>query len=332
MSEQVKQQSPSAYAGRRVLVTGASGFIGRWVARSLHSAGANLWIGGRDAKRLRGVCEANEIRAQICVADLSEPGAFKRVFRDAQPEITFHLAGYGVDPVENQADLAEALNARLVWEIAETIAGASRSDWNGLRFVHAGSAAEYGPVAGELTEETEAHPVSLYGKTKLTGTRRLTSAITDNGLRAITARLFTVYGPGEHPNRLLPSLIKASQSGEQLSLTKGEQLRDFTYVGDVSEGVLRLGSIAGPLPTVVNLATGILTSVREFAECAGELLGLRNGQLQFGALSYRSDEVRQSAADTHRMEQLTGWRPAISIREGIQRTIAFQSRLSGARA
>ena len=81
-------------------------------------------------------------------------------------------------------------------------------------------------------------------------------------MRAVTARLFTVYGPGEHCGRLLPSLIEAARAEKPLELTAGTQLRDLTYVEDVAEGLLRLGLAQAEPGSVVNLATGHLTMVR----------------------------------------------------------------------
>jgi len=312
----------SAYRGRRVLVTGATGFIGRWAARALTEAGADLCLSGRDAALLRAVCDVYGIRGEISEADLAEPEAFARLYTQARPAAIFNLAGYGVDREERDPALSAAINTRLVQEMAEVIASGGASGWLGQQLIHVGSAFEYGPVEGELTEESPTKPTSLYGETKLAGTRHLLEVQARTGLRAVTARLFTVYGPGEHATRLLPSLMRAARSGEVLPMTAGEQQRDFIYVGDVAEGLLRLGML-DQAPGIVNLATGQLTSVREFVECAAEVLGLRAEQLQFGALPYRADEVRQAPVNTQRLEKLTGWRPACSIREGIRATHAF---------
>lgn len=320
------------YQGRRVLVTGASGFIGRWVARALNAAGAELWLAARDKNALASVCEAYEIRGQWRAADLADRGTFARLYGEVQPDVVFNLAGYGVDPAERDETLITALNVRLVREIAETVASGGNSDWQGIRLIHVGTAAEYGAVGGPLTEYTAAAPVSLYGRSKLEGTRALEVVRERSGLRAITARLFTVYGPGEHAGRLLPSMIAAARSGATLSLTGGEQRRDFTYVGDVADGLLRLGALIAPAPAVVNLVTGKLTSVRAFVECAAALLGLGTWQLRFGALAYRQDEVQQGPVDIRLLRQLLDWVPACSVREGIQQTINFEGRLSGVRS
>jgi nucleoside-diphosphate-sugar epimerase len=317
------------YRSRQVLVLGASGFIGRWVARALSAADAKLVLAARDAKRMAEVCSAYEIRGEILAADLLVAGAFAHLQNDARPDITFNLAGYGVDPTERDAALAEALNTSLAGEVARATAAQRSTDWRGLRLVHAGSAAEYGSVDGPVSENSPAAPHSLYGRTKLAGTREFLNAVQASGMRAVCARLFTVYGPGEHSGRLLPSLLDAARAKKALPLTAGEQQRDFTYVGEAAEGLLRLGCVESEMPAVVNLATGMLTSVRAFAECASELLRMEPGQLQFGVLPYRGDELRQGPVATRLLEQSTEWKPTLAVRDGIRETIAFESRRGG---
>jgi nucleoside-diphosphate-sugar epimerase len=314
-----------SYAGRRVLLTGATGFMGQWVARLLNAAGANLCVSGRDASALHNFCDAHHFASEVFEADLSRSGAFSSLYNFAMPDITLNLAGYGVDRTEQDAALFAAINTRLVQEIAETIAANRAGAWTGLRLVHVGSAFEYGSVAGELTEDSQTNPTSIYGETKLAGTRALLDVQARTGLPATTARLFTVYGPGEHAARLLPSLLRAAQTGEALPLTTGEQQRDFTYVAEVAEGLLRLGMLH-QAPGIVNLATGRLASVREFALCAARVLGLRPEQLQFGAIPVRGDEVQQAAVNTRRLEELTGWRPVCTMEEGIRATRDFAAR------
>src|SRR6185295_19604443 len=99
----------------------------------------------------------------------------------------------------------------------------------------------------------------------------------------LVVRVATVYGSGEHPHRLLPTLIRAAQTGETLSLTAGEQERDFTYIADVAEGLVRLLAKGAAPWAVANLATGRLHQVREFIGCAQEMLGLRPDQVVLGA-------------------------------------------------
>src|SRR5581483_10236171 len=220
--------SDYVYAGRRALVTGSTGFIGGWVARRLQDAGAQTFLASRSGEALRWSAAEYALKGEHIVADFTVPGTVDRVLNQVRPDVVFNLAGYGVDPVERDPRVAEAVNVRVVEEFVSALHRAD-SDFPGHRFVQAGSAAEYGPVADEVVESSATAPVSLYGKTKLLATRIVTAAAL-GGLRAVTARLFTVYGPGEHSHRLLPSLLHAARNGTQLALSRGDQRRDFTYV------------------------------------------------------------------------------------------------------
>ncbi len=326
-----EEELRAAYGGRTALVTGASGFIGAWVAEGLARRGAQVVLAGRNAGLLAQVADSYGFTGRVEVADFSEAGGFRRLFDKVQPDITFNLAGYGVDPGERDGRQAERINVKLVEEIAATIAAGRASDWPGQQLVHAGSGAEYGAVDGPVSEDLPAKPVSLYGRTKLAGSQILSAAAEQKKLRALTARLFLVYGPGEHPSRLLPSLIAAAHSRKPLPMTAGEQLRDFTYVGEVAEGLARLGCVRGMAPTVVNLATGQQTRLRDFVTCAGTLLGMSASQLQFGALPYRGDETRQGPVITQRLEELTGWKPHCMVQEGLRQSIALATQRSGVR-
>jgi UDP-glucose 4-epimerase len=216
--------------------------------------------------------------------------------------------------------LAHHINALLPAVLCEWLAGWDAPGWDGQRLIHVGSAAEYGAADGDLREDTPARPTTLYGQTKLAGTSALADRCTARGLPGLTARLFTVYGPGEHAGRLLPSLLTCARSGESLPLTAGLQQRDFTYVEDVAEGLLRLGLSHGEPGAIVNLATGRLTAVREFVETAAEILSLPAGRLQFDALPVRPDEMQHDPVNVNRLYQRTGWRPETTIHDGILKT------------
>jgi len=312
-------EAPS-YAGQRVLVTGATGFIGCCVAAALARAGAQVALTARNAAALTQLASALHGRVQSYPADLSRPGEFTRLHNQCKPAVVFNLAGYGVDRAENDPALLEALNARLPQEMASAIADAPAAPWPGLRLVHCGTGFEYGPVNGPVSEESPARPTSDYGRTKLDGTRHVLEACARRGLRGAVVRLFVVYGPGEHPARLLPSLLRARNTDEAVPMTAGQQRRDFTFVADAADALLRMGMLPES-PGVLNVATGTLTSVREFAETAGRVIGLRPEQLQFGALPYRADEVAQGAVDTAKLQRYLQWQPSCSIAEGIRRTL-----------
>jgi nucleoside-diphosphate-sugar epimerase len=310
-----------SYQGVPVAVLGASGFIGRWVARKLGEAGARPWVVVRDARAGRDVLEQCGIRGQVVEADLADDAAVADLYRRIRPSITFNLVGYGVDPSERDDRLAHRINADLPRVLCEAVASAKDGAWPGQHLVHAGTAAEYGDAGGTLPENGPATPSTLYGISKLAGTRAVAESAAALGIRALAVRLFTVYGPGEHAGRLLPSLIEAGATGRPLDLTAGLQRRDFTYVEDVAEGLLRLGLTPNDDYQVVNLATGQLTTVRGFVETAAYILAIRPGNLRFGAIPTRSGEMEHDPVSFDRLRRLAAWTPPVTIAEGIRKSV-----------
>jgi nucleoside-diphosphate-sugar epimerase len=308
-----------AYRGVPALVLGGSGFIGAWTTRALVARGAVVTVVARDPVRAATALAAVRDDVRILARDLADPTALDPLVDIAKPAIVFNLAGYGVDASERDPRLMAALNAELVEALCVRMARASDDGWRGVRLVQAGSALEYGTARRRLEETMPVHPTTEYGRTKLQGTRAIGSAGNVSGLHAVVARLFTVYGPGEHEHRLLPSLMRAARTGERLALTSGRQPRDFTYVGDVAEGLLRLG-VSRAAGTVVNLATARLATVREFAETAAAVIGLDPSLLEFGRLPEREDEMWHGEVDVSRLQDLTSWVPPTSLAEGIRRT------------
>jgi nucleoside-diphosphate-sugar epimerase len=243
-----------------------------------------------------------------------------------RPTVVFNLAGYGVDRTERDDRLAREINADLPQALAAILSERGHGDWPGYALVHTGSALEYGAVGGDLAESGIENPTTLYGITKLAGTRAIQRCGETTGFRGITARLFTVYGPGEHDGRLVPTLVAATQHSEPILLSEGLQRRDFTYVEDVVEGLLRLGTARGPAGWTVNLATGNLASVRDFTEIAARVLLLDPARLRFGAVPARPEEMEHLAVTVERLRKLLGWTPTTDPTAGLARTAEWFAR------
>lgn len=315
--------APLSLHGRRAVVLGATGFIGRWVARALSEAGAQLWLGARNRAAAERLMAEYAIAGTVAELDVTRRADVQALLREARPELTFNLAGYGVDRRETDAQLATAINLDLVTHLVELLAAPADSTWNGLSLLHAGSALEYGTSGGDLAEDGPTTPTTVYGQTKLAATRAIDAAVAGGRLRAVTARLFTVYGPGEHDGRLLPSILTARDITAPIPMTNGYQRRDFTFVGDVAEGFLRCATGGLPQWPTVNLATGRLHSVREFVTLAESVLGMPPGRFQFGALPTRTDDMAHDAVAVHRARRWLGWVPRTGVADGVRATDAF---------
>ena len=328
MTTQEPLPDPSAWRGARALVLGASGFLGRWVARLLARAGADLHVAVRDLERGTRVLGAWDARGNMHEVDLATPGSLEDLLERVEPAVVFDLAGYGVGRDERDEAAAVRVNQRLPERLAASFRRGRHPAWRGLEVVRAGSALEYGEASGDLSERTPPRPTTLYGRTKLEGTLALARRCQASGLRGITARLFTVFGPGERAGRLFPSIVAAARSGSSVALSLGAQRRDFVCAEDAAEGLLRLARSAAIPGEVVNLASGRLTSVRDFALATARSLGIPEERLRFGDLPVSADEMQHDPVDVARLRELCRWSPAPAVPAGIDRALAWPDLLS----
>lgn len=315
------------YKEKNIVILGASGFIGRWLSRGLSQNGANVFLFVRDKLVAKTVFEQYGINGAVFELDLIEDAnSLLGIFQTISPDVVFNLAGYGVNPSQRDNDIAYKINADLVQTVCIAMAAAKNNNWGGQDVVHVGSALEYGKDTGDLSEALVCIPTTLYGKSKLLGTQRLTTYCEQNGLKGVTVRLFSVYGPGEHSSRLLPLLINAAKD-QLLPLTEGGQKRDYTYIDDVVEGLLRIGAARKSEIVnnggIINLASGQLNSVRSFVETAASVLTIDSKNLQFGKIPVRNEEMQHLPVTNFRLQQQTDWLPSVSIAEGISRCIKF---------
>ena len=315
----------SVYRGQRVMVWGAAGFIGRWVAGALLREGAEAFLVTRSAEgeeRLRAWPGLDG--ARIVVGDLTDRAAADAIVRAVRPAVTFNLAGHGIDPAERDEAAAFAVNEHGATSLCDALAQARDPAWHGQAMVHVGSSAEYGRTDEPLHEGSPEAPVTLYGRSKLAGTRAFVERCRSHAMPGVAARLFMVYGPGEHEHRLFPSLIRAAARAEPIELSAGTQRLDFTWVGDVADWLLRLGNSRAAPGEVVNLATGRLSAVRTFVEVAATELRMDRALLRFGQAGPRPGDVRYGPVSTVRLRALTGGAPGTTIVQGIRTTLELQ--------
>lgn len=294
----------------RVLVVGASGFVGRHVAEALVHRQAEVGLAVRDPDRLAPALRTLPVLQVDCV----EPGALAAAVARWRPAVLFQLAGYGVARHERDPGLMQRLNCDLPGEAAAALAACPQPDWPGLRLVHAGSAFEYGALSVPLDEAALPAPTTDYGRSKLAGTELLLATARRHGLPALVARLFTVFGPGERDGRLFPTLLAARRHQQPVALSSGEQRRDFTLVWDVADALLDLALApaaavltgTGPFDAgTLNLASGRLHTVRAFATAAADALGIAPSRLRFGELP-AAGEPPHPPVPTTRLQQALG--------------------------
>jgi len=299
---------PEGYAGRRVLVTGASGFIGARLARALVVAGAEV----HGVARTPGADGDVRWRA----ADLADADAAARVVRDTAPHTVFHLASRVTGDRALDAVLP-TVRANLLSTVNLLTAAAGQSA--PPRLVLAGSMEE--PAGADA----DAVPGSPYAAAKAaaSGYARMFHAL--YGLPVVTLRVFMVYGPGRQDEaKLVPYVTRSLLAGEAPRLSSGARAVDWVYVDDVVTAFLAAGERAvddGVAGRPIDVGSGELTTIRSLVERIAGLIGGAAAP-QFGALPDRPLE-REPRADHGPAHDLLGWVPATPLDEGLARTVAW---------
>lgn len=294
----------------RVLVTGASGFIGAHVVTALVERGHDVHAVVRPGHARDRLATVQD-RIHLVEADLADPVAAAAALDEATPEGLIHAAWY-VEPGkylhaadENAAALAmtEGLFAR---------AGEAGCE----RIVNVGTGFE--PGAGGAAGGVEPPQLSVYRDAKA-AVHDLVAGLAADGVSATCAHVFYLYGPTEDPGRLVPILIRAVLAGEPIDVTDGLQRRDYLHVADIADALCALVERAtGPS---VDVCSGAPIEVREIYDAVGDATGRRD-LIRDGARPYGEGEVLSAAGDDSIIRSL-GWAPAVSLRDGIAQCVEY---------
>jgi nucleoside-diphosphate-sugar epimerase len=302
------------FAGRRVLLTGASGFLGSHLLRGLITAGAQVHAIVRPSSVRTFPVEG----AQIHACDLLDAEALDRAVRDADPDCVFHLAAYGT--TGSQTDHARMQRVNLDGTINLWHALGGRS----FRFVQTGTCAEYGHIRGPISETHAcqprwAYPATIHASVTLSQARGF-----ESGREVVILRPFGPFGPNDRPERLIPYVVQRLVDGQRAEVSGGTQLRDYSYVDDHVAALMLAGS--RPLPAqvaVYNVGSGRPTAVRAVIEAiADEVGGDAVARIDFGARPIHDAEPPEMHADITAIARDLGFAPRVDLRDGLRRTIA----------
>ena len=291
----------------RILLTGASGFLGHQVSKHLVSRGHHVTGVGRERKR-KNAC--NEwINADLLECDMD------RLVEQAKPDVLVHLAwitrhGHFWTAAENLTWVGASLRLLLAF--------AARG---GKRAIFAGTCAEYDLAAEHDTFKewmTAPVPPMLYGVAKDATRRVCESYCSQIGLSFAWARLFFLFGPFEDPGRLGGSICRALVSGEEARCSSGRQVRDFLSTDDAGAAIAELAMSKAEGP--VNIGSGQAMTIAQFAEAFGRASG-KPDLIKLGALPDKPGEPQRIVADITRLEQEVGFHPKATFEQRVQETL-----------
>ncbi len=310
------------WQGKKVLVTGADGFIGSHLVERLVAEGARVrafvyynsfgrwgWLDDSPAAR----------ETEVVAGDITDGDFVHEAMRDC--EIVFHLAALIAIPYSYHAPRAylrtNAEGTLNVLQAARTLGVA--------RVVHTSTSEVYGTA--QRVPIAEDHPLqgqSPYSASKIAADKLAESFHLSFGLPVVTLRPFNTFGPRQSARAVIPTIISQGLRGGKVGLGNLTPTRDLTYVTDTAEGFLCAGSADGIEGRTINLGTGREVSIGDLVTMIGDILGRKlECEVQDERVRPKGSEVERLLSDNTLARELMGWAPALTLEEGLARTVEW---------
>lgn len=291
---------------KRVLVTGAGGFIGRQTLAPLRAAGCEIHAASLT------VPDDAPSGIQWYKHNLLNGPEIDELLQTVRPTHLLHMAWY--------AEPGKFWNApeNRDWLEAGKVLLKTFCDHGGQRAVFAGTCAEYETGHGQCVEnQTPLRPATLYGVCK----NELHQFVSQqSALSAAWGRVFHLYGLNEYPQRFVPAVICALLRGEEARCTAGTQLRDFMNVRDVADAFVKL--LLSPVEGAVNIASGRPVQLADIARTVAKKLDAEE-RLRLGALPVPDSEPSVLTACVERLSREVNWTQSVSLEQGLDEAIAW---------
>lgn len=304
-----------SWAGRSVLVTGGTGFIGANLVRALLALRARTHVLLRPTSSTWRLADC--IRdVEWDTANLCDFPALARVIHAARPDFIFHLAtARGIGP----QDRARYATTGILGATHLIEALRQRPQ---CKLVVAGTSLEYAACEGPIPEDHLLAPNTLHGAVKAAAGLLYRQAAQAEGLAISQLRLFHVYGAWESGHRFLPTAIEAALAGKPVPLAAGDSRRDWVHVDDVVDAFLRAAGLAAP-GEIFNVGTGVEHGNHDVLAALERVTG-QPIQTSSGKIAARPTDSSHRHADITLARRRLGWVPKDNLADGIRRTLAWR--------
>jgi len=317
--------------GKRVLITGANGFIGSHLTEKLLSMGCNVKAFVKYDKGIKSGFIArlpDKVKKNIIVipGDIRNPDAIRHAAKDV--DVIFHLAAMVGIPY-SYINPREVIETNTIGTMNVLIAGKEN---NVEKIVHTSTSEVYGTA--QYVPIDEKHPLqgqSPYSASKIGADKIAESFFRSFDLPVATIRPFNQYGPRQSARAVIPTIITQALSGNTIKLGSLTPTRDFTFVHDTADAFIAIADSPNTVGEVINIGTGIETSIGDLAK---KIMGIvdKDGDKGISILSEDSrkrpekSEVNRLLADITKAKRLIGWKPKTSLDEGLKVTIDWISK------
>ena len=302
--------------GRKILITGSTGFIGANLARKFLKIGAEVYILTRitsDKWRIKDILkDVNE----YCV-DLLDYEKLASIILDIKPEIIFHTAIYGGYPF--QKDIKKIIESNFIGTV-NLVNACQKVDFE--LFVNTGSSSEYGLKSKPMIEGDMLEPVNDYGVSKAAATLYCQAVARREKVPIVTLRLFSPYGYYEEPTRLIPAVIMACLRGENPKVTSPNYVRDFIFVEDAIDAYIRVIETSDISGEIFNIGYGKEHSVGEVVD---EIIKLTGSKVkpEWGNAPKWSNEPNNWQVDIFKAKDVLKWEPKHRLEKGLAKSVKW---------
>lgn len=302
---------------KSVLITGGTGFVGANLARRLLSAGHAVHLLVRPGYKPWRI-EAIRKDIQLHEVDPCAPDAVGKLVGAIRPDWIFHLAAHGAYSWQN--DLAQIVQTNFL----NTIHLVNACLNTGFEaFVHTGSSSEYGFKDHAPSENEWIEPNSHYAVTKASATLFCRYTAQNRRMNLVTLRLYSVFGPFEDPDRLMPALIRHGLKGSLPPLVNPDIARDYIYAEDACDAcILAAQTVPREFGAVYNVGSGAQTTLRDAVEVARRVMQI-TAEPQWGSMPDRKWDTSVWVADNRKIQTELGWHPRFSFEQGFQRMVEW---------
>jgi UDP-glucose 4-epimerase len=300
---------------KRVIITGATGFVGANLARRLLQEGHEVHLLVRPS---HNAWRIESIRADVHLqqVELADTGALERIVGNIRPDWIFHLAAHGA--YSYQTDLSQMVQTNITGTM-NLVNACLKTGFEAL--VNTGSSSEYGFKDHAPKENEWLEPNSHYAITKASATMFCRYTSQSQNMHLPTLRLYSVYGPYEEPSRLMPKLVINGLQGKLPPMANPEIARDYVYVDDVSDAYLLAATRPGQEPgAVYNVGTGVQTSLREVVEVARRVMDIA-AVPDWGSMPDRAWDTDAWVSNNRAIQNALGWRPGYTFESGFRQMV-----------
>ena len=313
------ERGSSSIKTKRVLVTGAAGFIGSHLVRQLIKEGVEIHILLRKGSNPFRI---SDLMANLVVweGDLGDYHSVHSCIRNSKPQIIFHIAT--VRNVERDLGLFDGMIDTNIKGTINLMKAVIDERVALECFINTGTCEEYGDAPVPFREEQRETPVSPYSASKVATTYICQMLFKTTGLPIITLRPFLTYGPYQDTDMFIPSLISHCIERKDFPMTEGDQTREFNYIDDIIDAYLLAVTSPHAIGEIINIGNGIEYRIRDVAEKIVKMMGYPI-HLLIGALPKRAGESSHFFCSNEKAKKLLGWSPKIDIDEGLKRTIGW---------